>query len=92
MKTFICDDCQLETYRMDVGQAYVELPNSVCQDCGNDLFNGNYKPKTFVQLLSEKTPEEELLKEIFGEKHERHMRTGSSQKNIDYVLNSRKKI
>jgi len=89
---FICDDCRLETDEMNVGPIYLSLPDPVCQDCGNDLFNGNYGSKTFAQLLSEKTEEQEFLEEIFGKKDQRYMRTGSSHANINYMKERAKKL
>ena len=89
---FICDDCQLETDEMDVSPIYLSLPDPVCQACGNDLFAGNYGSKTFAQLLSEKTEEQEFLEEIFGKKDQRYMRTGSSHANINYMKERAKKL
>jgi len=89
---FICDDCRLETDEMNVGPIYLDLPDPVCQACGNDLFDGNYGSKTFAKLLSEKTPEEELLEDIFGANDRRYMRTGSSHKNINYMKERAKKL
>jgi len=82
---FICDDCLLETDEADVGQAYLNLPDPVCQFCGNDLFDGDYGPKNFAELLKSKSQEERLLEDIFGKRDPRYMRTGSSHRNIEYV-------